>query len=897
MVDADWLMTGLSSEQRSVLAHGGKACSVLASAGSGKTKTLVHLIASEVVAGASPAGIVAFTFTEKAAEELLARAHALIREHLPDLSLQGLFIGTIHAWCLQYLSQQSDFYNFTPIDELHLDSLASRLYDYLDIGGTYGIPYPRGIRRFLADVEVYYNEHIDSDHLPARVRPSIDKFITVLRQNRLLTFGAMVRYATEHLQENGVVPGLEALFVDEYQDVNPAQVALMKAMVSPESKVIVVGDDLQCIYNWRGSDVTRLIRFPNDFEGGIPHRLVNNYRSRPGIVQFGNASARMITLRDHLKDMKPVRPPTECANVHWLNLTSEEEQAATVVDIIERFSAQGVPWNKMAVLLRSVVRWGGPIAEALTVRGIPVQCPILGRGGRFINEFLLPLFNWLHIEHGDPKNESEEARLEELARELWGSLHQWISAAITESTFWQALDEWLVLIEGNRDEAYDIRGRLYDFLNTCQVHIAPSDHNLMAGIGIASQIIRSVEEIHRRRLVGQRRLSARGVTSEVYFTLSRKQQEYGESMPIDMQTEAVLVTTVHQAKGLEWPVVIIPMMSTGCFPVRSRKHDSSFPPEVIGRYGTSLEDERRLFYVAVTRARERLFLLDPTRLEHGRTSVFLREQEGGTITAAETLPEIGADVWQLDEDELKDSDPPPIRIGLSDLSIYVECPYQFGLRRMVQVQPSIGGELGYGMGLHELIQRRFDADRPWNLDELGRQVTRHVHLPYMSEQGEETARQAIRSSLGKLEDIGVFAAKAETEIDIEVVLDTSIIHGVVDCVIVNEDGTISIWDWKSNIHQSFLPRYERQVRFYAHALRLGGRCIANAKIVDVGQSTRQGHIVASEVDVSESKVAGLIELFRDALHGIAAGRFPALPDTHSCNCCDIYRICSERRGE
>jgi len=557
----DWIESALSEEQKKILNNKTHDACILASAGSGKTRTLVYLLAMDLANGITPNEIVAFTFTEKAADELLARVYSLTKSKLPQISLEGIFIGTIHAWCLQYLLTQSKFYNSSTIDELHMDALVSRLYDYLDLGKNYGRAYPKAISKFLADLEIFYNESLQIDEIPEKVRPSIIKLLEVFNQNKLLTFGGMVKHAVESLQQNGPVSNLKRLYVDEYQDVNPAQVALIKSMTTPECKITVVGDELQCIYNWRGSDVKRILTFDADFGNTSKFYLIDNYRARQPIVKFANEFAETIDFRETKKEMISRRENVACKIVHWFSLTTEQEQADTIADIIQEFANRGIPWNRMAILLRSVIKWGRPIVDTLTERGIPVQCPILTKGGDFINGFLIPLFEWLKIEHIEPKNEIEEKELEEKTEILWNQLRRWIPTETTEDVFWNSLNRWIDLIDTKHNDAYDVRGRLYDFLNKCGIRIAPNEHNLMIGLGIASQIIRSVEEIHRRRLLGQERRSPRGVISEVYFTLLRKQEEFGESVPLNTEANCVMVTTVHQAKGLEWPIVLIPMLA------------------------------------------------------------------------------------------------------------------------------------------------------------------------------------------------------------------------------------------------------------------------------------------------------------------------------------------------
>ena len=210
----EWITSALSVEQREPFRRSVPNASILASAGSGKTRTLVHLLAADLAAGIPASGIIAFTFTDKAAEELSARIYTLAKRYLPDVNSVGIYIGTIHAWCLQYLITQTNFYDFTPLDELQVDALVSRLYDALLLEEAYQQPYPKAIDKFLNDLEVFYNEHLQMDQVPHKARRPVGEFLATLDHNRLLTFGGMVRCVTEHLQTNGPVTGLRSLYVD-----------------------------------------------------------------------------------------------------------------------------------------------------------------------------------------------------------------------------------------------------------------------------------------------------------------------------------------------------------------------------------------------------------------------------------------------------------------------------------------------------------------------------------------------------------------------------------------------------------------------------------------------------------------------------------------------------------
>ena len=816
----DWIAAAISEEQKHPFAGTRDRSSILAAAGSGKTRTLTHLLAHNLCSGIPASGITAFTFTEKAAEELLARIHVLRNEKMPQVDLSGIFIGTIHSWCLEYLYSQPDFYNITPIDDLHLDALVGRLYDTLELEEIYKQPFPRAIEPFLADIEVFYNEHLSLEALPPTVGPALIAFLEILSANRLLTFGGMIRSATEHLEANGPLEELRSLYVDEYQDVNLAQTTLIKAMLPPNGKLQVVGDDLQSIYNWRGSDVTRILEFPNEFEPAEVFRLSTNYRSRPEVVAVANSVAEDIDLKDPQKVMQPGREKCGRKVIHWISTNNETDQAETIVEIVKRFHSAGVPHSKIAILLRSVAGAGKPIYEALKAENIPVECPMLSRGGAFIDAFLLPVLKWLRREQREPRNKQEEDEQEAAAHSLWLSVAPWLSEENTETVFWSGLNRWYDLAREGKSSAYNVRSCLYDFMDECGVRVAASDTDLMVGIGIASQIIRRVEEIHRRRINGQNRRSAAGVINEVYYALIRNQESFGESLPVNHNAQGVVLTTVHQAKGLEWPVVCLPMLNRRRFPLANRSAKNSFSPLIAYRYGTKLDDERRLFYVAVTRARERLFMLDTASPNQRARSVFLTDLQKRGVLPEEGLSEPSDSTWSIPANDLRSDNQPPIRVSLSDLLLYLECPYQFGLRKVTGLQPAVGDELGFGKGLHELIQRRSESDHEWNQEEVTAQVERHVHLPLSSDEAERLAKHAIGERITALDNLGAFTGERRQELPVEVFLRSGVVTGVIDFVYTQPDGSLAVRDWKANVHDEFIPRYARQLQVYAHALRM-----------------------------------------------------------------------------
>jgi len=888
----DLLIAALTPEQRKPLFRKERNACILASAGSGKTHTLVHALAKELLEGTPPEGVIAFTFTNKAADELLARVHSIVLAQSGAIDITGLSVGTIHAWCFDFLRQEPQFYNFDSIDELHLDSLVARCYERLQLASVYGKRFPFGIEPFLKDLEIYYNECLPLDEVPERIRPAISVLLQTLRENRLLTYGDMVRHATDLLREKYAsgLPGLECLFVDEYQDVNPAQVELIKAMRQPSTRLVVVGDELQCIYQWRGSDVRRIVQFTLDFPESEVFPLVRNRRARPSLIEFANKVAQNVAFRVP-RVMLSHRPATSAGTVYLVHSEGEEDQARNIARMVRNLRRNGVAYSDIAILLRSVSTSGAAIAEALRESNIPFECLLLSRSIEFIECCLEPLFDWLRQDSAEPRNEQEARDVEVRRVQLWRAFRRFLPRKAPERRFWYALADWQQLIAQADRGAYDVRGCLYAFFDDIDLHIGPDDRDLMLALGIATQIIRSIEEIQRRRIRGLSRKNPQSVMGEVYYALRRWKDEFGETRPIDTSSEAVVISTIHQAKGLEWPVVIVPTLNRGKFPVRSGAHGTSFPDTVARRYGTSIEDEWRLFYVAVTRAEERLFLMD-----YGSTSdasIFVETLRDECTELDRTdLTNACHSAWRIEPTD-HPNERRVVRIALSDLLIYMECPYQYALRRVCEVQPSVSDELGYGRSLHELVQRRLDNGQPWEEEQLEQQVDKHVYLPYTSDEQERRSKAAIKKRIESLERLSALDKKAQAEVRTEMLLEGCSVHGVADGIYLTDDGAY-IRDWKSNVHDSLLQRYTRQITFYAVVLSERGLNVKGAEIVDIGASHKKGELVSVPVDCSAAAVRLARAEFAAAVRRLADRDFTPKPSKQSCSCCDMYRLCAVR---
>ena len=338
--------------------------------------------------GADPAGIIAFTFTERAADELKARISARVEERLGSASLDKLgaaFVGTIHSYCFRLLQQHVPRYEtFDVLDERRLTAFLCREEPALHLKNLTGKVFT-SIKAFLENLEVVENELIPLEQLDDPFKGMAEKFYELLEQFRLLTYGQLISRAVAELEKPDVAAKvhnvLQHLIVDEYQDVNPAQERLIRLLTGPQVELCVVGDDDQAIYQWRGSDVRNIVEFTDRYPGVRTFTITVNRRSRPHIVAAAASFACSIPGRLD-KEMSAFRPPAEADAVEVVTWSADTEadEADEIAETIKRLHGKGLPYRRIAVLVRTRAAYPR-LLEAFDAHSVPVQPA--GRTGLF----------------------------------------------------------------------------------------------------------------------------------------------------------------------------------------------------------------------------------------------------------------------------------------------------------------------------------------------------------------------------------------------------------------------------------------------------------------------------------------------------------------------------------
>jgi DNA helicase-2/ATP-dependent DNA helicase PcrA len=354
----------LEGEAAAAVAHRGGHVQIIAAAGSGKTEVVSQRVASLLKDGEQPESIVAFTFTEKAAEELKERIRersvALLGPSATD-KLGHLYVGTIHGYCFRLLQTYVPrFETYTPLDPNQLTNLLYREANRLGLrqfdqrNRVFS-----GIEQFQQSVDVVENEYMAFDAIPdGPFKDALIKYYAMLDNYHFMSFGTQIVEAVRALEDPSVHAAVTAelkhLIVDEYQDVNPAQERLIELLAKPQGSadVVVVGDDDQAIYQWRGSHVANIVAFATRYPNVSKFELLANRRSRPDIVALANGFAKSIPGRID-KDMTAVRPSAgPSVSIAIGHLMEQDEADSIALDIEALHAGRELRYRDIAILVR-----------------------------------------------------------------------------------------------------------------------------------------------------------------------------------------------------------------------------------------------------------------------------------------------------------------------------------------------------------------------------------------------------------------------------------------------------------------------------------------------------------------------------------------------------------------
>jgi DNA helicase-2/ATP-dependent DNA helicase PcrA len=621
----------LNQEQLDVVLGGDGPCLVLAGAGSGKTRTLTYRVAYLLEQGVDPSSILLLTFTNKAAREMRSRVESLL-----GTDARGIWGGTFHSISNRILRAFAEVVGHTSsfsildqedardlikaiLKDLKIDTKARRFPSAAVVQDI--ISYARNVQRPFADVVGWKHPNF------VGFVPEIEK-IAVQYQDRkrranamdfddLLTHLAFLLEDPIHGQH--IAGPFKYVLVDEFQDTNAIQARIVRGFAKAHKNVLVVGDDAQSIYAFRGADVKNILSFPREWPDTKVFKLLTNYRSTPQILEVANASLEH-NIDQFQKDLIAVHKGGDKPKL--IPAASASQEAQYVAEQILALRHEGTALRNMAVLFRSSAH-----SQALEFELMRRDIPYEYRGGQkfFERAHIKDVICFLRVAY-NPQDEVAWMRVLGLQTGIGEA-----SASAIASQAKVTTEFGNILLPSS---ALNVPKRAQDGWREFQV-IA---RDMVESGKTPAHMIRAVTKSNyrdylereypnwRERLEDLEQLALFAETYQEVGPFLNDIALYddvvagrdGGKSNSSSDEERMVLSTIHQAKGLEWDTVFILHLAEGSFPSRRALAEDG------------MEEERRLFYVAVTRARKHLFLTYPMTsgydtLQFNQPSTFVEE--------------------------------------------------------------------------------------------------------------------------------------------------------------------------------------------------------------------------------------------------------------------------------
>ena len=608
-------LKSLNSTQKSAVEAVDGPVLIFAGAGSGKTRVLTHKLFYLVDEGIfDPEEILAVTFTNKAAKEMKDRVMKLLkRSELP------LSIGTFHSICARILREDIQVLGFSKhfaiYDVKDQIDLLKVLFEDNDISKTLITP-----NQLRNQISLLKNKIISPDIVERKARTILEKTISkiyaqyqkALKLNDALDFDDLLNFPLEIFEKKpSILKKYEKrwkyILVDEYQDTNRAQFQFLTKLALAHQNICVVGDDDQSIYGWRGAEVSNILDFEKTFSSCRVFTLEKNYRSTQQIL---NAATAVVMNNDRRENKNLIAANGSGEALGLIETIDEQEEASAIISSIEKeIKLNKRNFNNFSVLYRTNAQ-SRALEESFIRQGIPYN--IVGSVRFYERKEVKNVLAYLRL----VVNLKDTISL----RRIINFPARGIGAKTIDKCVQQAEKDKIEFIDVlKKPNKMDIRGKqanaLHEFYNTIKKYHDLSEKlsaselasSLVEEIGILSHLKGSPEPDAKDRFDNVAEL----LTSIEEFSLREPKASLSRFLEdVSLQTDIdhwndsdnrVTMMTVHSSKGLEFPVVFIAGMDDGLFPLSRSIEDKK-----------ELEEERRLFYVALTRAEERVYILYAT---------------------------------------------------------------------------------------------------------------------------------------------------------------------------------------------------------------------------------------------------------------------------------------------
>ena len=605
------VLEGLNDKQYEAVVNTEGPCLVIAGAGSGKTKVLTHKIANLIEKGVKPWNILAITFTNKAANEMKERVEKLIGD---DFS-KDMWIGTFHSICVRILRRTIDKIGFDKsfiiFDTSDQRSVIKTCLKELEIDDK--LFSDRGVQAEISNAKnemlepAEYARKYSGDFRKDKIAEIYSLYQKKLRANNAIDFDDIINYTIKVLTESPedleyYADKFHYILVDEYQDTNKAQFTLITLLASRYGNITVVGDNDQGIYSFRGADISNILNFEKDFPGTRIIKLEQNYRCTQSILDVANA----VIKNNEAKYEKKLWTKNEKGQkVQMHKAENEYDEASFIVEKINELKIEEYYKNSDFAVLYRMNTQSRSIEDILRREDIPYK--IVGGLKFYERKEIKDAMAYLRLIH----NQADNLSLRRIINEPKRGIGKTSLDAIEEISNENGISMYEVIKRANEFELNRVFANSREFIETIEDLAKRKDE-----LSISELITETMKKTgYIKALEAEDTLEAENrienlnelLTVAIEFEEENAENGLAEflegitlSSDLDNMEETedtVTLMTLHSAKGLEFPVVFLVGMEEGIFPGYKS----------IGEQ-KELEEERRLCYVGITRAKEHLYL-------------------------------------------------------------------------------------------------------------------------------------------------------------------------------------------------------------------------------------------------------------------------------------------------
>lgn len=945
--------------QEAAVAHGAGPLRLLAGAGSGKTTTLVRRILHLIHSGAcAPGQLLMLTFTTKATADMRRK----VAEALPPGSDQPR-IETYHAYALALVQEFAAELGLAPHPALltpgPVKLFTRRHFDRLGIQSMDLSRLDSAVKAALDFFSWHRHEGsylLPDERLLAQVPPeeagqlaelleAHRRYRALLAEQGALDYDDLIAQAVELLERNEQVRRLVQerypyLLVDEYQDTDHLQSRYIRLLAGDRANLTIVGDPDQTIYSWRGAAVSNILSFHERYPGVTTIPMVTNYRSTPEILAAANA---VIAQNQRGKAEPLVADRSSGPRPQGRQAPDWESEARWLAqEALRLHEEHGIAWSEIAVLVR-LNRHKLPLYGAMLEAGIPVVVvggmdlltdPETARFVAYLEALATPHDdNALAVALGLPRYGLTDEAIARLARDRKRDerlIDLVARCSVADAALARFLEEFWPLFQRQHAEGCEaaIRGalRLHAGSLGLQARLN-ADQLLPLAEGFFAQAALLVDPASTTPPLGQ------------FCEYLRGLQEVGETpegVPIADHEDGIRLMTVHAAKGLEFPVVFLPRLTDSDFPKAHRAEKRLFPQawhhdaaEGLDPKELHFEEERRAFYVAITRAMDRLYLswapVDPARKKPLSPSRFIAELgetvEWRSVEAWASVPgALAAEVAAASDSPTAPAESPvasalanlvstapaqplpaadpaaPFRarvpqvLSFSHLSTYQYCPYRFFLQFILRLPGRPTKAADAGVRIHAAIERLGESGGSWEeFRTWAAAPTESTELSWENDEAhppttdEEAAlRNFWASEFGQTKPIA-------SEQEFFVRLGKAVVRGFIDRIHRRPDGSVEVVDFKTYNHalSEQEVRQSLQLPLYLKACHeaLGLPEVRTAAMYFLKQdATVRVSYTPAELQERLQAAEGLVE-------AIQSGRWEPTPERKACGWCPYGEIC------